>query len=236
MAVGLLRQSCLYDAPQFFRRDRLLDNGSIVFIESRSCAKPNRVASNEDQSFRQGRPFALQPAQQRRPIEIRHPDVAQNDIVGVASELGERMLAVKRDLDRKPLALQHFGEQLGKIALVVDDQSAAPGVLGNRLAWCWRMRRLASHDRQSDLERRAAARCLVDLDRAAMSANKSMADRQTDTRSAANGLGCEERLEHPRAQVWLDAGSIVTDDEPELRVRRLVTRAHTQSTRLRYVL
>ena len=110
MAVGGFPQSCLYDAPQFFRRDWLLDNGPTEFIESRSCAEPNRVASNEDQPFGQGRPFALQPAQQRRPIEIRHPDVAQNDIVGVASELGERMLAVKRDLDRKPLALQHFGE------------------------------------------------------------------------------------------------------------------------------
>src|SRR6516162_5562376 len=236
MAVGGFPQSCLYDAPQFFRRDWLLDNGPTEFIESRSCAEPNRVAGNEDQPFRQGRPFAFQPAQQRRPIEIRHPDVAQNEIEGVAFELGERMLAVKRDLYCKPLALQHLGEELGKIALVVDDESAAPGDLGSRLGWCWRMRRLDSHDRQSDLERCAAARCLVDLDRAAMSANKSMADRQADTGSATNGLGCKERLEHPRAQVGLDARPIVTDDEPELGVRGLVIRAHTEPARLRHVL
>src|SRR6516165_9721308 len=168
--------------------------------------------------------------QQRRTVEIRHPDVAEDKIVGAAPELGERLLAVKRNLDRKPLALQHFGEELGKIALVVDDESAAPGDLGNRLGWRWRMRRLDGHDWQSDLERRTAARCLVDLDRAAMSANKSMADRQADTRSATNGLGCKERLEHPRAQVGLDARSVVTDDEPELGARGLVTRAHTEPT------
>src|SRR6516162_3941131 len=228
MAIGGFPQSCLYDAPHFFRRDWLLDNGPTEFIESRSCAEPNRVASNEDQPFRQGRPFALQPAQQRRPIEIRHPDVAQNEIVGVASELGERMLAVKRDLDRKPLALQHFGEELGKIGLVVNDQSAAPGDPENRLGWRWLMRHLDGSDWQSDLEHRAAARCFVNIDRAAMSGNKSMTDRQADTRSATNGLGCKERLEHARTQVGLDARTIITDDQPELCVRGLVTRAHTE--------
>src|SRR6516164_11165216 len=98
------------------------------------------------------------------------------------------------------------------------------------------MRRLDGHDWQSDLERRAAARRLVDLDRAAVSANKSMADRQADTRPAAKGFRCKERLEHPRAQVWVDAWSIVADDEPELRVRRLVTRAQAQPARPRHVL
>src|SRR6516162_10183573 len=151
MAVGGFPQSCLYDAPQFFRRDWLLDNGSTEFIKSRSCAEPNGVAGNEDQPFRQGRPLAFQPTQQRWTVEIRHPDVAENEIVGVASELGERLLAVKRNLDRKPLALQHFGKELGKIALVVDDESAAPGDLGNRLGWRWRMRRLRGDDRQSDV-------------------------------------------------------------------------------------
>ena len=78
ISVMALRQSCLYDAPHFFRRDWLLDDGSTEFIESRPCAEPNGVASNEDQPFGQGRPLALQPAQQRRSIEIRHPDVAYN--------------------------------------------------------------------------------------------------------------------------------------------------------------
>ena len=78
ISVMALRQSCLYDAPHFFRRDWLLDNGSTEFIESRPCAEPNGVAGNEDQPFRQGWPLALQPAQQRRSIEIRHPDVAYN--------------------------------------------------------------------------------------------------------------------------------------------------------------
>src|SRR5215469_8013560 len=170
--------------------------------------------------------------QQCRTVEIRHPDVAQNEIVGVASELGERVLAIERNLDRKSLALQHFGEELGKVALVVDDESAAPGDLGNRLGRRWRMRRLDGHDWQADLERRAAARCLVDLDRAAMSTDKSMADRQADTRSATNRLGCKERLEHARTQVGLDAGTIITNHEPELGVRGLVIRAHTEAARL----
>src|SRR6516164_9070011 len=174
MAVGGFPQSCLYDAPHFFWRDWLLDNGSTEFIESRSCAEPNGVAGNEDQPFRDGRPIALQSAQQRRPVEIRHPDVAENEIVGPAVQFRERVLAVKRNLDRKPLALQHFGEELGKVGLVVDDESAAPSDLGNRLGWRWRRRRLDGHDGQSDLEGRPTARCFVDIDRAAMSANKSM--------------------------------------------------------------
>src|SRR6516164_8745739 len=98
------------------------------------------------------------------------------------------------------------------------------------------MRRLDGHDWQSDLERRAAARRLVDLDRAAVSANKSMADRQADTRPAAKGFRCKERLEHPRAQVGLDTRPIVTDEEPDLCLGRLVTRAHTEPARLRHVL
>jgi hypothetical protein len=69
-----------------------------------------------------------------------------------------------------------------------------------------------------------------------MSADKSMADRQADTRSPTNGLGCRERLEHARAQVGLDVRFIVTDDEPELGVRGLVTRAHTEPARLTFVL
>ena len=71
-----------------------------------------------------------------------------------------------------------------------------PGDLGKRVGWRWRMRHLDGHGWQSDLERRAAARCLVDLDLAAMSANKSMADRQADARYATNRLGCKVRLEH----------------------------------------
>ena len=129
ISVMALRQSCLYDAPHFFRRDWLLDNRSTEFIESRPCAEPNGVAGNEDQPFDQSRPFALQPMQQRRTVEIGHSDVAQNEIVGAASELGERVLAVEYNLDRKPLALQHFSEELGKIAFVVDDESPAPGAL-----------------------------------------------------------------------------------------------------------
>src|SRR6516165_8495328 len=154
--------------------------------------------------------------QQRRTVEIRHPDVAEDKIVGAAPELGERLLAVKRNLDRKPLALQHFGEELGKIALVVDDKSAAPGDLGNGLVLRRRLLHLRGDDRQPDLERRATAWCLVDIDRATVSADKSMADRQADTRPAAKGFRCKERLEHARAQVGLDARPIVTDEEPDL--------------------
>src|SRR6516162_6070056 len=98
------------------------------------------------------------------------------------------------------------------------------------------MLRLDGDGRQSDLKRCATAWCLVDIDRAAVSADKSMAHRQTDTRPAAKGFCCKERLKHPRAQVGLDARSIVTDDEPELAVGGLVTRAHTEPARLRYVL
>ena len=84
------------------------------------------------------------------------------------------------------------------------------------------MRRLDGHDWQSDLERRAAARCLGDLDRAAMSADKSMADRQPDTRSAANRLRCEERLKHPRAQTGLNARPVVTNNKPQLRLQACI--------------
>jgi hypothetical protein len=75
ISVMALRQSCSYDAPHFFRRDWLLDNGSTEFVESRPCTEPNGVAGNEDQPVRQGRPSVLQPTQQCRTVEIWHPDV-----------------------------------------------------------------------------------------------------------------------------------------------------------------
>jgi hypothetical protein len=50
----------------------------------------------------------------------------------VAAQLGERLFAVKRNLDREPLSRQHLGEELGKIVLVVDHKSAAPSDLGKR--------------------------------------------------------------------------------------------------------
>ena len=40
ISVMALRQSCLYNAPHFFRRDWLLDNRSTEFIESRSWPSP----------------------------------------------------------------------------------------------------------------------------------------------------------------------------------------------------
>jgi hypothetical protein len=74
------------------------------------------------------------------------------------------LLAIKRNLDRKPLADQHFSEELGKVASsITRARRRAIAETDSFILRCG-IRHLCGNDRQSDLEGLAAAWSLVDLD------------------------------------------------------------------------
>ena len=58
------------------------------------------------------------------PVDARQLDVEQHEVEVAVAEAVERLFAAMRELDRVAAHLEHVGEALGVVAVVVDDQDA----------------------------------------------------------------------------------------------------------------
>src|SRR6266481_2252607 len=108
------------------QRERLSeDRHRALGEEAAVLGLVRRCADEEDAREERGLPpFDL--AVEADPVELRHAEVADDQIVGPRLDLVEGEEPVRRRLDLVPVRFQHLGDDLGKGRLVLDDQDARP--------------------------------------------------------------------------------------------------------------
>src|SRR5213594_4942654 len=105
-ARGLLRlalvsrqQHLPEDTPYLAGRERLAHAGRARPLEEGPGLRPQDVPGEEDEPADQAVAELLQPLVEPGAVQLGHPDVAEDEIVGLLEDPVERDLAVEDDID-----------------------------------------------------------------------------------------------------------------------------------------
>ena len=93
-------------------------------LEERLDLRAQDVAGHEHEAPAEVRKPALERAIEPGTVEVRHPHVAEDQIVRRPPELLERLCPIRHRVDRVVIGAEHLAEQLDHQALVVDDEDA----------------------------------------------------------------------------------------------------------------
>src|SRR5262249_50443820 len=166
-------------------------------------------------------------------VEVRHGDVAEDQMVGSPPEYLERLGPVTDGIDRMMIGCEHFAQQLKHEPLVVDNEDALAGDGGRRLG-----RVLAGGGRRRDYRKldakdRALAGLADEGQRSPVPLDDAVAEREAETRALTNRLGGKERLEDPIADLLRDSRARVLDVHRDAAARGVGAGAKREPARRR---
>ena len=94
-----------------------------------------RIARQEDEARAEVGLLALQEPVETRAIQLRHAHVAQDEVIGVLVQLGQRQAPVRHRVHGVAIAAQQTRQPIGQAQLVIDNQDRVAALRAPRRRW-----------------------------------------------------------------------------------------------------
>src|SRR5215470_2636193 len=107
--------------------ERLVEDGCARLLEEVFHPDRLRAPRHEGDAPRQLGLAALELTVETRPVELRHAQIAEDQIVRPALDVGQGGQTVDRDVHGVPIRRQDVGHQRGEWSLVIHHQDSFPG-------------------------------------------------------------------------------------------------------------
>ena len=195
--------------------ERLRQPPAAALFEEASGLGAGDVARDEYDAPRQRRRADGDGPVERRAVELRHPQVADHQVVLGLARLRERHLAVMGLIDAESRVGQGIGHRRRQARLVIHQQHAgATAHIARQRRGLGRGRaHAASRRRQLEEERRPVSRRRLHADAPAVLLHDRVGDRQAEPGALPDLLGREERVEDPRHRIFRHPRPIVVQLE-----------------------
>ena len=116
-------QLLLEGAPDLGRRAGLIEAGLATLRQKRGAGGSQRIPGQENDPLTEGGRLLLQPGVERWSIQLRHPQVTQDQVIVPLLELGQGALAIVRRINAVAVVVEEPGQRPDKTRLIVNQQN-----------------------------------------------------------------------------------------------------------------